>query len=147
MPEESEIAARGTATQSGLESLDPIERKMKRKNASLKRLLDEGDSKSERSGVIAGAEVEDELGIFDDKPEGWKNLPGAKDFKFAGEEWNDARKEGFAIRSRRDILYARLNSDNILDSIAKLQSEVTMLRYMVAALILVAIYIASRVGG
>ena len=143
MSSDQDNAARGTAKQRGLEHLDPIERAGKRHQAYMGKLLQDTVSELEKNAVLADADTAEELGIFDDKPEGWQNLHGAQRFEFAGEEFDEQRQKGFLVRARRDALTAKLNSITIFKRVERLASELRVAAFIVVGLL---IYIAINVS-
>lgn len=139
------MSARGTSKDKGLEHLDPFSRSLERKKLTLDNRLQylssQGDdTRDNRNAMIAENEVSQELGIFDDKPEGWDSKP--LDFnRIPGEEWTTERESGFVIRTRRDVLLSRLNSRDILAGVEATNRRLKNIEMMVAALLVLVVVI------
>jgi hypothetical protein len=139
------MSARGTSKDKGLEQLDPFSRSLERKKETLdgrlQYLKSQGeDTQNNRNEMIAGVEVSEDIGIFDDKPEGWDSKP--LDFSnFPGEEWTTEKERAFVIRTRRDVIHSRLNSRDILAGVEATNRRLKNIEMMVAALLVLVVVI------
>jgi hypothetical protein len=133
-------AARGSASQAGLQNLTPIERASERKRANLEWLLSLADTLAEKNRAKAESAFCEEIGMFDDKPENWQALSGLFEFKFAGEEFTAEKRDAFIERTRVDVLTTNLNSVSLLAEIQALKaSQIKFQKEMWVAVILLII--------
>lgn len=85
----------------------------------LRRLEESGESRSSsRHALEADNETAGELGAFEQSPE--EEEP----------PFDEARRDGFIIRTRRDALVARKNSARMLDAVERIEAAVDQIRIL-----------------
>jgi hypothetical protein len=120
------IPVRGSAHQSGLVGLSPIERSRAREDAHLKWGLSLAKTVAEKNAAIAETTVCRVIGMFDDKPKDWDNLANrqaSKWLEIVGEEFTAERRDQFIVASRQDALEAKLNTISILAELEALKKN------------------------